>query len=162
MILVVMGVSGSGKTTIGRQLAADLGCTFYEGDDFHPPENVEKMRRGIPLDDADRLPWLDRLREVIERSATAGESAVVACSALKESYRRRLAAGIEDLRFVWLTGAPGLIAERLAHRQGHFATALLPSQLATLEPPADAVTIDVSGTPEEIVAAIRTALQRPA
>lgn len=159
MILIVMGVTGSGKTTIGRLLAADLGWTFYEGDDFHPSANVEKMSRGIPLDDADRLPWLDRLRAVIERCTAAGESAVIACSALKESYRRRLADGLAEVRFIYLKGEPRLIAERVAHRAGHFAgTALLPSQFATLEPPADAITVDVAGEPAEIVARIRAAL----
>ena len=156
MIIVVMGVSGSGKTTIGEKLAARLGWPFIEGDDYHPPENVAKMAAGIPLDDADRWPWLDRLNERLR----AERDAVVACSALKESYRQRLLAGIGHARLVYLQGGKDLIAARVAARQHRYMPAsLLESQFATLEPPAHAISIDV-GMPversvETIVEAIR-------
>lgn len=156
MIVIVMGVAGSGKTTIGHRLAAALGWPFHEGDDLHPPDNLQKMAAGIPLTDEDRLPWLAELRHRIERSLAAEEDAVIASSALKESYREILAGGLEGVRFVHLTGSPELIRQRLEQRQGHFMkSGMLASQLAALEPPADAVTVDVAGDPEEIVAEIR-------
>lgn len=154
-----MGVAGSGKTTVGRRLAETLGWPYVEGDDLHPPANREKMAAGIPLTDADRLPWLRELRARIEHALTAGENAVVACSALKSSYREVLAGGLEEVRFVHLTGSPELIRERLAERPGHFMKAgMLDSQLAALEPPADAVEVDVARSPDEIVAEIRQRL----
>lgn len=154
-----MGVAGAGKTTIGRRLAADLGWSFYEGDDFHPDSSVWKMSSGVPLTDEDRLPWLRSLRAVVERCLATGEDAVIACSALKESYRRLLAGGLDGVRFVHLTGDPRLIAERLEQRAGHFMKpGMLASQLAALEPPENAVVIDVAGTPEEIAAEIRRRL----
>ena len=160
MVIVVMGVSGSGKTTIGRLLAATLGWTFQEGDDVHPPENLRKMAAGIPLTDADRLPWLRELRRVIESCLATGEDAVLACSALKQSYREMLAGGLDGVRFVHLTGDPALIAERLKHRQGHFMKAgMLAGQLAAIEPPEDGLHIEVEAAPEEIVAEIRRRLQ---
>jgi gluconokinase len=156
MIVIVMGVSGSGKTTVGRSLAEALGWPFSDGDDLHPPANLEKMAAGLPLTDADRLPWLEELRRRIERHRAAGESAVIACSALKASYREILAEDREEVRFVHLTGSPELIRRRLEQRQGHFMKAvMLDSQLAALEPPTDAVAVDVAGSPEEIVAEIR-------
>ena len=156
MIVVLMGVSGTGKTTVGRLLAHDLGWPFYEGDDYHSAANVEKMGHGIPLTDADRDGWLTALRALID--GISG-SAVLACSALKATYRDRLAAGRDDVRFVHLTGDPALLRRRLEERRGHYMPAsLLDSQLATLEAPADAITVDVGGTPEAIVAAIRRAL----
>ena len=156
MIVVLMGVSGTGKTTVGRLLAHDLGWPFYEGDDYHSPANVEKMRHGIPLTDADRDGWLAALRTVID--GVSG-SAVLACSALKAAYRDRLAGGRDDVRFVHLTGDPALLRQRLEQRRGHYMPAsLLDSQLATLEPPAGAITVDVGGTPAAIVATIRRAL----
>lgn len=156
MVVIVMGVSGSGKTTIGRRLADTLGWSFHEGDDLHPPANVRKMAAGIPLTDADRLPWLQALRALIERCLATGEDAAIACSALKVSYREILAGGLEGVRFVYLTGSRDLIRERLEQRQGHFMKAgLLDSQLAVLEPPSHALEVDVSGSPEEIVAEIR-------
>ncbi|HKI06567.1 MAG TPA: gluconokinase [Thermoanaerobaculia bacterium] len=159
MIVVVMGVSGSGKTTIGRKLAGELGWLFYEGDDFHSAASVEKMSRGIALTDDDRRPWLAALRALIEGCLEKGENAVLACSALKESYRRILRGDDAGVVFVYLAAPARLIAERLEHRAGHFAQRnLLPSQLATLEEPEDAITVDASGTPAEIVAAIREAL----
>jgi gluconokinase len=162
MVIIVMGVAGSGKTTIGRLLAAELGWRFLEGDDAHPPANVEKMATGLPLTDADRRPWLEELRRRIESCLAAGESVVVACSALKESYRRVLAEGLPGVRFVHLRGDPEVIRQRLEGRQGHFMKAvLLESQLAVLEAPKDALAVDVAGTPEEIVAEIISSLSSP-
>src|SRR5262245_12489592 len=136
VLVVVMGVSGAGKTTVGRLLADQVGWTFIEADDFHPPANVEKMHRGVPLTDADRAPWLDALHGAIAQVAARNGSAVVACSALKQVYRDRLAAGVDGVRFVYLRGAPALVAQRLAARRGHFMpTALLASQLDALEEP---------------------------
>lgn len=159
MVVIVMGVAGSGKTTIGRRLAEALGWPFADGDDLHPPANLEKMAAGLPLTDADRLPWLRELRRRIERHLAAGENAVIACSALKASYREILAGDRERVHFVHLTGSPELIRRRLEQRQGHFMKVqMLDSQLAALEPPADAVAVDVAGSPEEIVAEIRRRL----
>lgn len=159
MIVVVMGVSGVGKTTIGKRLAADLGWAFYEGDDFHPPANVDKMGRGIPLTDEDRGPWLSALRSLIDGCIGRGESAVLACSALKSAYRRVLQGDRPEAVFVHLRADPRLIAERLEQRTGHYMKRdLLESQLATLEEPEEAVAIDASGAPEEIVAEIRRRL----
>jgi len=157
MIIVVMGVSGSGKTTIGEKLAARLGWPFIEGDDYHPRENVAKMAAGIPLEDADRWPWLDRLNERLRTE----RDAVVTCSALKESYRRRLLSGIPDARLVYLDGSKTLIASRVAARKHRYMPAsLLDSQFATLEPPAHAIRIDVSAPVERSVAAIVETLKR--
>ena len=162
-IVVVMGVSGVGKTTVGSLLAERLGWPFVEGDEFHPAANVEKMRRGEPLDDADRAPWLRALRERIDELAAAGRSAVVTCSALKAAYRDELARGRPELRFVWLVAPPDQIRARLRGRHGHFMPAdLLASQLATLEPPDDAIRVDAMQPPEEIVAAIRRAIDADA
>lgn len=159
MIVVVMGVSGVGKTTTGKRLAADLGWTFYEGDDFHPPENIAKMGRGIPLTDEERLPWLQALRSLIDDCVLRGENAVLACSALKSAYRRTLRGEHPEVVFVHLQADPRLIAERLTQRTGHYMKRnLLESQLATLEEPEQAVGVDASGTPREIVAEIRRRL----
>ena len=157
MIAVLMGVSGSGKTTIGELLAQRLGWRFIEGDDYHPRENVAKMAAGIPLEDADRWPWLDALNQRIRRE----RNAIVTCSALKESYRQRLLAGIKDARVVYLHAPKALIAKRVVERKHKFMPAsLLESQFATLEPPAGAIDIDVSGDPQDCVEAIVKALQR--
>lgn len=159
-ILIVMGVAGSGKSTVGRLLAERLGWPFLDGDDFHPPGNVEKMRRGEPLADADRLPWLARLRDLAADCLARGESAVLACSALKESYRRILAGGDPRVRFVYLRADPDLLASRLEARTGHFfARALLESQLAALEepPPASPAFVVDASLPAE--AAVREILQ---
>ena len=155
MVIVVMGVSGSGKTTVGQLLADALGAEFAEGDAYHPPENIEKMRRGIPLEDADRWPWLHTLAAQIDRWLAAGTMVVLACSALKQSYRDVLARGRPGVRFVHLKGDMALIRLRLDRRRGHYMPAtLLDSQFAALEPPGDAITVDVAGTPEAIAAAI--------
>jgi gluconokinase len=158
-VVVVMGVSGAGKTTVGSLLAKELGWSFHEGDALHPPGNVRKMSAGIPLTDDDRGPWLDRLRALIEGCLERGEPAVIACSALKHAYRRRLAGGLRGVRFVHLAGDPGLIAERLARRRGHFMRPeMLASQLAALEEPADALRVDVAAPPKAIVRTIRAEL----
>ena len=156
MIVLVMGVAGVGKTTIGEQLAHALGWRFIDADDYHPPENVAKMKSGTPLEDADRWPWLARLNKLLKDE----QRAVLACSALKERYRERLLQGIHDHRVVYLYGAPELIRSRMASRTHKYMPAsLLDSQLAALEPPADAVAIDVAAPPEASVAAIVTALR---
>jgi gluconokinase len=160
MILVLMGVSGSGKSTVGQILADALGWTFVEADDFHPKANVEKMHSGVPLDDADRRPWLAALRERVAAACRTGEDVVLACSALKHRYQDYLEQDDPPcVRFVYLEGSPELIRKRLAARKGHFMNpALLHSQFQTLEPPADAVRVEVSDPPEAIVAHIRRAL----
>lgn len=145
-----MGVAGSGKSTVGALLAERLGVEFLDADEYHPPENVAKMSAGIPLEDADRSPWLARLNAELK---TRGR-AVLACSALKESYRRKLGAGLEA-RYVHLRGSPELIGARLAARQHRYMPAsLLASQFAALEPPAHAIDIDVAQPAAECVAAI--------
>jgi gluconokinase len=155
MVIVVMGVSGSGKTTVGKLLAQALGAEFAEGDAYHPPENIEKMRRGMPLEDADRWPWLQSLAAQIDRWLAAGTPMVLACSALKQSYRDVLAQGRPRMRFVHLEGDKALIRDRLDARRGHYMPAsLLDSKIAALEPPIDAITVDIAGTPEAIVADI--------
>lgn len=160
--LVVMGVCGAGKTEIGRRLAEALGWVFLDADDFHPPANVEKMRAGTPLTDADRWPWLDALAAVL-RDATAGRgNSVVACSALARRYRDRLGLPHPLIRLVHLDDASGVIRERMACRTGHFMpTSLLDGQLALLErPTADErpIVVDVAATPEAIVGSIVAAL----
>lgn len=158
MIVIVMGVVGAGKTTVGKLLASELGWQFADADDFHPASNVEKISHGIPLTDEDREPWLDRLRDAILQWIANGQSAVLACSALKRIYRLTLQAAPE-VRFVFLNGSAALIAERLHARHGHFAgEAILASQLADLEEPDDAVKVEISGTPQQIVDQIRKAL----
>jgi gluconokinase len=151
MIVLVMGVAGVGKTTIGAALAQRLGWRFIDADDYHPPENVAKMKAGIPLDDADRQPWLADLNRILQRESNA----VLACSALKKTYRERLAQGIHDFRVVYLHGSRDLIGSRIATRTHRYMPAtLLESQFAALEPPDDAIRIDIAATPEECVAAI--------
>lgn len=150
MIVVLMGVSGVGKTTIGRLLAADLGWPFLDADDFHPPANVEKMSRGLPLTDTDREPWLESLRGAIGESLVRGESAVLACSALKEAYRDRLRVDA-SVRFIHLKADPEVIRRRLGERREHFFVPdLLASQLEALENPRDALVVDVADAPEAV------------
>ena len=160
MIIVVMGVSGCGKTTVGRMLGEALGWPFFDADDFHPEANVAKMRAGIPLTDDDRWPWLDRLVAEMGAIDHRGDHAVLGCSALRQAYRERLArAG--DVRFVYLKGDRDTIAARLASRSGHYMPpTLLDSQLATLEEPTDAIVVDIRLSAEEQVAAIRFALSQ--
>lgn len=156
MVLVVMGVAGSGKTTVGRALAAALGCPFADADAFHPPENIAKMAAGQPLDDADRAPWLAAIRAWIDAHLARGECAVVTCSALKRRYRDVLRPDPTRVRFLYLCGSRELIASRLAAREGHFMKPrMLDSQLADLEPPEDALTLDIALPPEKLVAEIR-------
>jgi gluconokinase len=160
MILVAMGVCGCGKTTVGRLLAETLGYQFYDADDFHSPENKRKMNQGIPLTDEDRLPWLASLRHQLRECDHAGESAVLACSALRAQFRRDLADGIPDMAFIYLKGSKEVIAERLAVRKDHYMNPnLLDSQFAALEEPEDALIADVSGAPEEIAAGILSRLR---
>jgi gluconokinase len=155
MILVLMGVSGSGKTTVGRILAQRLEWPFYDADDYHPARNVEKMRSGAPLTDADRWPWLDTLNALLREQQAQDRSAVLGCSALKQAYRERLAQGVAHLRWVHLHGTFDLIQSRLQGRKGHYMPAnLLKSQFEILEPPADALAIDVLATPEALAGRI--------
>jgi gluconokinase len=151
--LIVMGVSGAGKTTVGQALAERLGWPFFEGDDFHPSANVAKMAEGLPLDDADRAPWLARLNQLLHEQLAAGASLVLACSALKADYRTQLSAGVEDaVRFVFLKGDYQLIHQRMQGRPGHFmGPEMLESQFRALEVPQDAVVADVAQPLEEIV-----------
>ena len=154
MVIVVMGVTGSGKTTIGMMLARGLGWEFVDADEFHSLANKAKMHAGIPLTDADRLPWLAAIHTQIAKWIAEGRNDVLACSALKKSYRQLLWNGPE-VQFVYLKGSYELIAQRLRERKGHFADEhILAGQFADLEEPSDAVTVDVGGTPEEIVAEI--------
>jgi carbohydrate kinase (thermoresistant glucokinase family) len=154
IILVVMGVSGSGKTTVARPVAERLHAQFQEGDALHPPENVEKMKSGIPLDDADRLPWLHRIAQKIDEWRSAGQSGVLTCSALKRSYRDIIIGDRQEVRLVYHKGSRELIGRRVAARHGHFMPAsLLDSQFATLEEPGPGehpITVDVGPPPEQI------------
>jgi gluconokinase len=151
MIIVVMGVVGAGKTTVGRLLAQQLGWQFADADDYHPPANIAKMRGGIPLTDEDRGPWLHALGAVISEWISEKINGVLACSALKRSYREELKVGPE-VRFVFLHGGADLIAQRLRLRQGHFTgTQILASQFADLEEPESAVRVDIAQSPEGIV-----------
>jgi len=152
--VVVMGVSGCGKTAVGEALARRLGARFVDADDFHPPANVEKMRAGVPLDDADRAPWLATLNALLRDEAAARRPVVLACSALRQRYRDALAEGVPGLRVVHLSGSFELIASRLAARRHRYMPAsLLRSQFEALEPPREAVTVDVSGDVEAVVEA---------
>lgn len=159
MIIVLMGVTGTGKTTVGRVLAEELGWAFRDADEFHPAANIEKMRRGEPLDDDDRAPWLAALVRLIDETVARGENLVLACSALKHRYQEYLRHDLEAVHYVELWGSPELIRQRLAARKGHFMNPrLLQSQFDILEPPADAVRVEVSGTPREISSEIRRRL----
>jgi gluconokinase len=161
VIIIIFGVSGAGKTTIGKLLARELSWHFLEADDFHPAANIKKMRSGHSLTDEDRRPWLERLRQQIERSLAAGENAVLACSALKRAYRDRLRAS-DEMKFVFLRGDYALVEKQLRSRHGHFMNAaLLQSQFDDLEEPQpdeNVLTIELGRTPEEIVERIKTKL----
>jgi gluconokinase len=159
MVIIVMGVTGAGKTTVGTALSDALGWRFHDADDFHPPANKAKMNAGVPLTDEDRWPWLRALRAVIVEALAEGASAVVTCSALKRAYRAVLSDGLAGVKYVHLTGDTRVLAARLADRRGHFMNpGLLDSQITALEPPADALDVDVALTPGEQVAFIRTSL----
>ena len=162
--IVVMGVSGAGKSTVGTLLAERLGWPFEDGDAFHPPQNVEKMRTGTPLTDEDRWPWLAAIAARIARARAEGTGVVIACSALKRAYRDVLRDGQADVRFLHLTGEPAVIMARQAARQGHYMPAsLVASQFAALEPPeteADVIDLDVEPDPPAILARAVAALRR--
>jgi gluconokinase len=158
VVIVVMGVSGAGKTTVGKLLAAETGWIFADGDDYHSAANVEKMRNGIPLTDTDRESWLESLRLLIQGWLADKVNAVLACSALKQVYREKLRVG-PDVRIVYLRGTPELLRRRLHERHGHFMTEkMLDSQLTTLEEPEHALVVDIDKSPEEIVREIRERL----
>ena len=152
MILIVMGVSSSGKSTIGYLLSERLGWPILDGDDFHLRANVEKMSRGIPLTDEDRYPWLDRLAELIADHLKKDQSMILACSALKQAYRTRLVVDPSKTLFIYLKGSYKLILARMSERSGHYMKPhMLVSQLSTLEEPQDALTVSIDQTPEQIV-----------
>ena len=158
MFVVITGVAGSGKTTVGKLLAHDLGWPFHEGDDFHPAANVEKMRRGEALTDTDRQPWLDALRAMIQSAVAIGKKGVLACSALKRRYREHLRVN-DQVVFVHLAATPELIAHRLQQRKGHFMNpSLLKSQFATLETAQTELTVDASLPPAVLVQQLRDSL----
>lgn len=162
MIVVLMGVAGSGKTTIGRLLAEELGWDFFDADDLHPQANIERMRRGVALTDDDRATWLNGVRALVARLTHERKSAVLAFSGLRRSHRKRLTAGDDAARFVYLKGDPVLLQQRLAQRRDHyFGVDLLPSQLATLEEPdkqENVPVVSVSGKPSAVVTQIRKVL----
>ena len=161
MIVIVMGVSGAGTTTIGRALAEALDWDFVEGDELHPAANVAKMARGEPLSDLDRAPWLERLRALIRDRLAGGIDTVISCSALKQSYRERLQVDPDRVRFVYLHGDDALIRRRLAERRGHFMPPeLFESQRRTLEAPREAISVDAAWTVAESVRFITKALDR--
>jgi gluconokinase len=160
MIVIVMGVTGSGKTTVGQMLAQQMGWEFADADSFHSEKNIEKMRQGIALDDEDRAPWLASLRTAIVNWIAQKKSVVLACSALKKRYRAELQVGAE-VKFVYLKGSRELIEERLRARHGHFAgDSILAGQFADLEEPEGAIVVDVASSPERIVGEIRERLNR--
>ena len=162
MVVIIWGVAGAGKTTLGELLAQELHWKFYDADDFHPPLNIEKMEGGEPLTDEDRQSWLETLREAIKRSLAANENAVLACSALKRKYRERLRVNT-DVKFVFLRGSRARIAEQLKHRRGHFMNSkLLESQFADLEEPEpseNVLTVELGDDPHELVEKIKTGLR---
>jgi len=159
MIVLVMGVSGSGKTTIGEALARELGWKYLDADDYHSPENVAKMAAGVPLEDSDRWPWLEKINEELLKIQKQGKSAVIGCSALKHAYRERLARGLRDFEIVYLRGDFELIQSRIAARKHRFMpAALLQSQFDALEPPAHAIEVDVSAPVESSLSEIKNQL----
>ncbi|MGA9865072.1 MAG: gluconokinase [Acetobacteraceae bacterium] len=163
LVVVMMGVSGSGKTTIAQGVAKRLGWDVLEGDSYHPPTNIEKMSHGIALDDSDRWPWLHAIAEAIDAELAAGRSSIVACSALKRSYRDIIIGPRQDVVLVYLKGSHALLYDRIKHRTGHFMPAsLLESQFQALEEPGEdekPIVVSVDGTPEEIVDAVLVAMQ---
>lgn len=158
-VVVLMGVSGSGKTTVGRGFAEAAGWAFEEGDRWHPPANVEKMRSGRPLEDADRWPWLDALAQAIGEWIETDRRTVLACSALKQAYRERLSAGRSEVAFAYLKGTPELVGSRVSSRRHEYMPpTLLPSQFATLEEPAGAIELDIDEPPAVLISRLRRAL----
>lgn len=159
MIVVIMGVSGCGKTTVGSMLAQRLDWTYYEGDEFHSSGNIEKMSKGISLNDDDRLPWLAGIKKAIDKSVKSGSDAIIACSALRRKYRRALTVSVSDIRFVYLKGDPATIRQRIESRDHHYMKAsMLESQFSSLEEPDDAIVIDIGDSPEAIVSYIEREL----
>lgn len=159
MIIILMGVSGSGKTLVGQKLAVALDWTFYDADNFHPAINIAKMRQGIPLDDADRAPWLATLSQEIMQWLQISHNAVLACSALKFSYREQLHLNHAQVKLVYLHGSPSLILQRLQRRQGHFmGSDLLQSQLDSLEEPTEGIRVEIDQEPDAIATQIMTRL----
>jgi gluconokinase len=159
MIIILMGVAGSGKTTIGRMLADDLGWSFHDADDFHPPENVRKMGQGIPLTDADRQPWLEALAALSRDLLMAGQHAVITCSALKRAYRQVLRVDPARVKFVYLKAEYDILLRRLHERKDHFMKPeMLRSQFETLEEPHDALIVDADQPPEVVGQTIKQQL----
>lgn len=158
---IVMGVSGSGKTAVGKALAQLLGWDFFDADDFHPPANIRKMQSGIPLNDSDRAPWLDALRDLISSSLTVNRPAVLACSALKERYRQQLVGGNDGVQIIYLKGSYELIWSRMSERKEHYMKPhMLQSQFETLEEPTNALAVDISLSVDEIVQEIVKRLEK--
>ena len=153
-VIIIMGVAGSGKSTVGARLAQALGGSFHDADDYHPPENIAKMASGEPLNDQDRAPWLKRMREEIVDPAPGGQLTLLACSALKDAYRKQLGVGTGGVALVYLKGDQGTLQRRLDGRDGHFMkAAMLASQLATLEEPleSESLTVSIERSPEQII-----------
>lgn len=161
MIVVVMGVSGCGKTTVGRLLARRLEWEFHEGDEFHSAANIEKMSDGVPLTDEDRWPWLASIKDRIGRCVETGTDAVITCSALRQRYRSFLAEGVPDIRFVYLRGDASTILARMQSRESHYMkSGMLDSQLASLEEPDEAIEADIRNSPDGIVSFVESQLTR--
>lgn len=161
MIIVVMGIAASGKSTLGLALAKNLGWEFLEGDDYHPQVNIEKMSSGTPLNDEDRLPWLRSINQALCQLDKSGRNAVLACSALKQHYREILAQGIQQMRYVYLYGNPQLVRERIANRKGHFMPPeLIDSQISTMEPPQNAIRVNIEQPVETQTEKVLQALGR--
>jgi len=158
-VVVIMGVSGSGKTTIGKGFAKATGWAFEEGDRWHPPANIEKMRAGIPLGDEDRWPWLDALSGAIHEWIAADRRTVLACSALKQAYRDRLSGGRLEVAFAYLRGTRELVGDRVSRRRHEYMPpTLLPSQFAALEEPTDAIPLDIAKSPRRLIEQLRRTL----
>lgn len=159
VIIIVMGVSGAGKSLVGSMLADELGWPFFDADEYHPASNIEKMKKGAPLSESDRVPWLRELALLVEELDRSSRSAVIACSALRQTYREIIAGKTGDVRFVYLKGEFEAIQQRVRERQGHFMHPdLLESQFDILEEPEDAVIVDIEQLPDRTVSRVRQAL----